>query len=276
MEKYLKIGEMAELGHISTQALRLYANNHLLEPEYLDPSSGYRYYTLRQCAQLDFINALKSCEMKLSDIRDLFSVYETDRLADSLHMQYEKLDEQIRRLTISRANLQRIEKNLRLLNSLPPLGQPYFEYFEERTTDVQKTPFDFFAEGMRGYEKMIRHMQNYMYDHHLPPSYFVNIGTMVKKDDFEQMHLRSDLAFVFTDSLYPAADTILILPQGMYMCVVCDQAEQEIQYAGLLRKEIDRQNMRVNGDYICEVLSQFPFNDSGRLYFRIQVPVIHQ
>ncbi len=273
MKEYLKIGEMAELNHISTQALRLYANNHLLEPEYLDPVTGYRYYTLEQCARLDFIHALKSCEMKLSDIRDLFSVSDADKLADSLHAQYEKLSDQIYQLSVSRNNLQRIEKNLRLLDSLPPFGIPYFEYMEERQIDVQKTPFDFFSQGVQGYEKMIRHMQNYMFDNHLPPSYFVNIGTVIKKEDFERLRFRSDLAFVFTDPLYPAVETLHTLPQGLYMSVVSDQVEQEEDYVKILRNENDRQNMRVSGDYICEVLSQFPFRDSGKLYFKIQVPV---
>lgn len=52
---FLKIGEMAELNHVSTQTLRLYAKNKLLEPQYLDPDTGYRYYTLEQCAKLDLI-----------------------------------------------------------------------------------------------------------------------------------------------------------------------------------------------------------------------------
>ena len=47
-ENLLKIGEMAALNHISTQALRLYAKNKLLEPEYLDENTGYRYYTVAQ------------------------------------------------------------------------------------------------------------------------------------------------------------------------------------------------------------------------------------
>ena len=41
----LKIGEMAELNHISTQTLRLYSKNKLLEPQYMDAETGYRYYT---------------------------------------------------------------------------------------------------------------------------------------------------------------------------------------------------------------------------------------
>lgn len=160
-----------------------------------------------------------------------------------------------------------------MLNSLPPFGIPYFEYMEQRQIDVQKTPFDFFSQGLSGYEKMVRHMQNYMYDNHLPPSYFVNIGTMIRKEDYEQMRFRSDSAFIFTDSLYPAVDTARILPRGLYMSIVADQVDLEENYAKTLRSEIEKQNMQVSGDYLCEVLSQYPFTDSGRLYFKIQVPV---
>ena len=42
MEQYLKIGEMAQLNHVSTQTLRLYDKYKLLEPDYQDPNTGYR------------------------------------------------------------------------------------------------------------------------------------------------------------------------------------------------------------------------------------------
>lgn len=64
-----KIGEMAELNHVSAQTLRLYDRNKLLEPKYMDPETGYRYYTLDQCAKLDLIRALKSCRLPLEKIR---------------------------------------------------------------------------------------------------------------------------------------------------------------------------------------------------------------
>ncbi|NLZ91947.1 MAG: MerR family transcriptional regulator, partial [Clostridiales bacterium] len=64
-KELLKIGEMAKLNHISTQTLRLYAKNKLLEPEYLDKNTGYRYYTIAQCAKLDLIKVLKSCRLSL-------------------------------------------------------------------------------------------------------------------------------------------------------------------------------------------------------------------
>ena len=73
-DSLFKIGEMAQMNHVSTQTLRLYARNKLLEPEYLDPETGYRYYTLDQCAKLDLIRALKSCRLSLDRIKEIFEL----------------------------------------------------------------------------------------------------------------------------------------------------------------------------------------------------------
>lgn len=276
MKKYMKIGEMAAMNHVSTQTLRLYAKNKLLEPEYMNPQTGYRYYTLEQCVKLDLIHALQSCRMSLREIKDLLEVDSVEKLADILKTQSGKLEDEIYHLSVSRNNLLRIEKNLRMINALPPFGLPYFEYVEERLIDVQNTPYDFFEQGYSGYEKMIRHMQNYMFSNNLPPSYFVNIGTIIVKADFDRQALSSDKAFVFVDSLYPERDSVRSLPQSLYMSIVSDDSSLEPEYAKVLRQEISRQGMKINGDYICEVLSQFPFKDNGNIYFKIQVPVIRR
>ena len=78
---------MAELNHVSTQTLRLYAKNKLLEPEYLDPETGYRYYTLEQCAKLDLIRALKSCRLSLEQIQEIFSLSSKELLLQVLEEQ---------------------------------------------------------------------------------------------------------------------------------------------------------------------------------------------
>ncbi|MGM9578330.1 MAG: MerR family transcriptional regulator, partial [Evtepia sp.] len=135
----LKIGEMAELNHVSTQTLRLYARNKLLEPEYLDPETGYRYYTLEQCAKLDLIRALKSCRLSLEQIQEIFSLSSKERLLQALEEQTGVLTDEIYHLSVSRNNLSRVQKNLQILNTLPPFGQVFFEYVPERKIDVQKT-----------------------------------------------------------------------------------------------------------------------------------------
>lgn len=272
-ETFLKIGEMAKLNHVSTQALRLYAKNKLLEPQYLDPETGYRYYTLDQCAKLDLIRALKSCRLSLEKIREIFELSSEEMLLQALEEQTGALTEELYNLSVSRNNLIRIQKNLRVLSALPPFGQVFFEYVPERKIDVQQTEFDFFAQGNQGYEHMLRHMQNYLHDHQLPPSYFTNVGTIMEKEAFMEGTYTSHSAFIFIDELYPDTDTIRLLPQGMYISVASDDTSLESEYARKLYEEIKAHRMIPCGDYICEVLTQFPLQNSKKLIYKIQVPV---
>ena len=43
-----QIGEVAKLYHLSVGTLRHYEQEGLLKPEYTDPATGYRYYSVRQ------------------------------------------------------------------------------------------------------------------------------------------------------------------------------------------------------------------------------------
>lgn len=273
MERYFKIGEMSMLNHVSTQALRLYAKNKLLEPEYQDEATGYRYYTLGQCAKLDLIHALKSCRLSLEEIRTIFSLSSPDELAKVLEIQETKLENEIYDLSVSRNNLSHIRKNLQILSSLPPFGQPYFEFQPERLIDVHHTDYDFYVEGYASYEQMIREMQNYLFENHLAPSYFINIGTIVSKENFDKAHFTTNQSFIFVDELYPIKDHLKLLPQGMYLCIASDNTDLELEYAHKLHQELKKQGMHSAGDYLCEVLTQFPFNSDHKLVYKIQIPI---
>ena len=269
----LKIGEMAELNHVSTQTLRLYAKNRLLEPEYLDPETGYRYYTLEQCAKLDLIRALKSCRLSLDQIAEILSLPSEELLMQALEEQTGVLTDEIYSLSVSRNNLCRVQKNLQILNTLPPFGQVFFESVPERKIDVQETGFDFFELGYEGYEKMLRHMQNYLHENQLPPSYFINVGTIMEKESFMNGTYSSHSAFIFVDDLYPEKDSIRILPQNTCMSIASDDIAMESAYAKNLYDEMKRNGMMPCGDYLCEVLTQFPVHQAKQLIYKIQVPV---
>ncbi len=269
----LKIGEMAELNHVSTQTLRLYAKNKLLEPEYLDPKTGYRYYTLEQCAKLDLIRALKSCRLSLEQIAEILSLSSEELLLQALEEQTGALADEIYNLSVSRNNLSRVQKNLQILNTLPPFGQVFFEYVPERKINVQNTDFDFFELGHEGYERMLRHMQNYLHENQLPPSYFINVGTLMEKEYFIKGTYSSHSAFIFVDELYPEKGSVRTLPQNTYMSVASDNIALESKYAKHLYEEIQRNEMMPCGDYLCEVLTQFPVHQAKQLIYKIQVPV---
>ena len=51
-QELFRIGEVAKRYHMSVGTLRHYEQMGLLQPEYTDPATGYRYYSVRQFEQL--------------------------------------------------------------------------------------------------------------------------------------------------------------------------------------------------------------------------------
>ena len=69
MENLLSIGEFASASRLSQKALRLYGENGLLAPAWVDPESGYRYYGLEQLRSATLIAFLRRSGMPLAEIR---------------------------------------------------------------------------------------------------------------------------------------------------------------------------------------------------------------
>ncbi|MGN0987104.1 MAG: hypothetical protein ACI4OO_04610, partial [Otoolea sp.] len=92
-------------------------------------------------------------------------------------------------------------------------------------------------------------------------------------EHFIQGTYTSHSAFIFVDDLYPATDSIRTLPQNTYLSLASDNPALESEYARKLYAEIYDREMVPCGDYICEVLTQFPLHHSKQLIYKIQVPV---
>ncbi len=67
----MPIGRFAASCRLSIKALRHYADQGLLVPDYVDPNTGYRYYTREQARTAVIIGMLRSLEISLPTIREL-------------------------------------------------------------------------------------------------------------------------------------------------------------------------------------------------------------
>ena len=65
----IPIGKMAQMNRVSIPTLRLYDEKGLLKPRYVDPDTGYRYYSIDQNARLDMIAYMRDLDMSLAEIR---------------------------------------------------------------------------------------------------------------------------------------------------------------------------------------------------------------
>lgn len=68
MKEYYTIGELSKLYHFPVSTLRYYHRCGLFEPEYRDPTNGYRYYGRDQLYVLDALCLLRVLDIPVADI----------------------------------------------------------------------------------------------------------------------------------------------------------------------------------------------------------------
>lgn len=84
-----RIGEVAGMFHISMGTLRHYEQAGLLRPEYVDPDTGYRYYSARQLEVLNTIRYLRVLDIPLAEIAEFLQNREVDVIEEKLERQQE-------------------------------------------------------------------------------------------------------------------------------------------------------------------------------------------
>ena len=100
MEKsdLFQIGDVAKLFDLSVSSLRHYENIGLLMPEYIDPNTGYRYYSPRQFEVLNTIRYLRALDMPLGEIGDFIQNRDIDKIEEKLSQQKKAVIEKQREL----------------------------------------------------------------------------------------------------------------------------------------------------------------------------------
>lgn len=88
-DRLFQIGDVARMFHISVGSLRHYEKIGLLQPEYINTFTGYRYYTIRQFECLNTIRYLRALDMPLEQIADFLKNRDLDGIQDMLRAQKE-------------------------------------------------------------------------------------------------------------------------------------------------------------------------------------------
>jgi effector-binding domain-containing protein len=79
----LGIGEFSRMSMLTVKALRHYDEQGVLKP-YVDPESGYRYYSLAQLRDAGLIALLRSLEVPLPEVHILVNLRDQDQLRQAL------------------------------------------------------------------------------------------------------------------------------------------------------------------------------------------------
>ena len=106
MNNLLSIGELAKLRDINVQSLRYYEKLGILIPAYINPDTGYRYYSLEQIMILDTIILCIDLGIPLKDLKNYVNADE--------ELEFEHLLKDGKKL--AREKIRKIESNIDSIN----------------------------------------------------------------------------------------------------------------------------------------------------------------
>lgn len=270
----LSIGQMAELNHVSEQTLRLYDKEGLLVPRCVDPVTGYRYYHIIQSAKLDLIQNMKVYGMTLRQIRSFLDSNDPAALRALLTEQADSIEERIRQLRRSQSAITRTLDNYRRYEAMPRNGEIFLEYIPERRIFRYNCDVNYFDQDESGYEYMLRQMKTNLVANNMPLSYFTNIGTIIRREHLVPDSLFSNEVFLFVDE-DDSSQAMETLPAASYLCLCSDEFSMEAENVRRLLDYVQTRGCEIAGDYICEVVVDFPMLDFDRrrMFYKAQIPV---
>ena len=270
----LSIGQMAELNHVSEQTLRLYDKEGLLVPRCVDPVTGYRYYHIIQSAKLDLIQNMKVYGMTLRQIRSFLDSNDPAALREMLSEQAASIEERIWQLRRSQSAITRTLDNYRRYEAMPRNGEIFLEYIPERRIFRYSCDVNYFDQDESGYEYMLRQMKTNLVANNMPLSYFTNIGTIIRREHLVPDALFSNEVFLFVDE-DDSSQAMETLPAASYLCLCSDEFSMEAANVRRLLDYVQTRGCEIAGDYICEVVVDFPMLDFDRrrMFYKAQIPV---
>jgi DNA-binding transcriptional MerR regulator len=127
----LSIGDMAKLTGAGIQALRYYERKDILKPAYIDPYSGYRYYTLEQSYFVDIIRACVELDIPLIELKGLFDSEDLDLIWQFFMRNKEIAEKKLKTLKIGLSLMDKALQKLEL-NKPYKTGQIYTKEIAEK------------------------------------------------------------------------------------------------------------------------------------------------
>lgn len=271
----LSIGQMARLNHLTIQTLRLYDKLNLLKPAYVDADSGYRYYSILQCAKLDLIRSMKLCGLSLKEIKEYFESGDISRLTEELKAKKDRVNSEIRLLNEQSEAIRRTLDSFEQYLAAPPDGTVTLEYIPKRHIILLDSGNNYFEEGLELYEHSLLQLKHSLADRNMEHLYYRNPGTIWRQEKLLKKEFVSTEVYVLVNPENFSSWEVTEIPAGMYQCIYCDNFSKERAYALRLLDQIEKNRYTISGDYLCETIVETPLfgKDERGMFLRLQIPV---
>ncbi len=284
--EYLTIGEMAEFNHVTRKKLMIYEKKGLLVPEIVNPQTGYRYYSIQQCAALDIILRLQQFGIGLSQIKELVDDKNLPGFMEALCRCRRNLEEQIRGLQISINDIDELLVTCDNRRNPPLIETPTLEWLDRRR--ILKYPVEPYVVGkpiredvapLYNWENALRSVKSRIIEERLPISLFHNVGGIISRESLVEMQPVCTGAYVFNPQHLGSREEYR--EEGWYLTdtvsTMFDEQgnHEELRLLMNLLRIAKEGKYEINGDYYSEILAESPilFYEGRDMMLRLRLPV---
>ena len=284
----LSAGQMAELNRVSKKALRLYEQKGLLKPHFVDPDTGYRYYTHEQCPTLDSIQQMQSVGFTLAEMKEILDTHDVGMMREVLERKTEELERRSYELAMAQHTVSRLLRSCNAYESKPVCNRPQLEHMRRRRIlrfDV--TPYLFEARPaqdnrhLRRWELALREIKQQFIDNDIPLALFHNVGCIISRESLETGQFECTGGFIVDERGGAPDELTSYWPEGYYLTESIDTLflpdGGHAEHHGLcqLLELAQQRGYRVTGDYYSESILESPlFSYEGRdMMMKLFLPV---
>lgn len=263
------IGTVAELFGVNVKTLRFYQEAGVLPPEYIDPKTGYRYYSTKQFERLNTIKYLRAMDIPLKQIKEFFDHRDVDTMLEILKSQREDIKEKIRKLDMIDKKIshriEQIEKAVTL-----PASVPQIVSLPERRAVYLKGEITVEDD----LEHPIRRLSS-SYDLH-DAIFLGKVGLTVSRENLEKRRFGNfSSVFVILDKEEDCVSASQRIDGGDYGVIRFNGSHREapVYYCRLL-DFLKEESMKLCGESIEITYIDYGMtNDASRFVTEIQIPV---
>lgn len=281
MSQLIRIGEFAALNNLSVQTLRYYEKIGLINPIEVDEMTNYRYYDLMQSSVLDMIQFLKSLDFSLEEIKEILTRHDNvDFLQEKLVEQQRDLEKKQLEVNIKISQIEAFREATRVYESSLATEDIELIKLPKRNIIKFSIPDNIYEITPEKYEYHLREFKQYLaQDFPFIPS-CSRIGSVMEQDYLKDNNLISNELFVFYSNkqkqlLKNQTASIDTLDGGIYAVDYCDDFSKECEAIYQFKKKIEAKDLRIVGDYVCEIIYEVPklHQTKRNMFIRMQVPV---
>lgn len=267
-----QIGDVANMFHLSVGTLRHYEKIGLLQPEYIDEETGYRYYSTRQFEILNTIRYLRVLDMPLPQIADFLKNRDIDKMRSMLRQQKETV---IRK----QKDLQIIERKINnRLEQLDNALSSEYNIIRMLRTEPRRIAWIRNNVSISSYldlEPSIRQLEKHQKD---TVVFLGKVGVGISKEHLrEKQYGVYDMVFLILDQEDSYKGTVAEFPEETCVSVrFCGSHREAPMYYRELDRYISEHNLLITG--FSKEITMIDYgitNDTSQFVTEIQIPVTH-